>query len=117
MMGCIFQKEATSPLTATSTFTGAARDAFGVGTNAGVSEWQMFAAHFYADQSGTAFIDSSPNGSTWTQAFTGALSASTPLVLIAPVAAQFYRARLTNGSTNQTTLVINTSFISAKSGN
>lgn len=116
-MGCIYQKEPVTLLTTGATYTGTGRDAYGVGSNAGVSEWQTFVAHFYSDQAGTAFIDSSPDNVNWTQASTGALNAASPLVLSAPVTAQFYRARLVNGSVTQTIFVVNTSFISARSGN
>lgn len=109
----VYWTDTTTALVGSATFTGTGRDAFGVGTAAGVSEWAYFQATFYADQSGTAYIDYSTDNATWSVARTSAVTASTPLALTTPVQAQFYRVRLVNGSTGEGTLVIRSCFTTA----
>ena len=106
----VYQLETTTPLSASATFTGATRDAYGVGTQGAVSPWAFFVASIYADQSGTAYIDLSSDGTTWVIAAVLAVSPSTPATISAPVMAQFCRVRVVNGSTTQTTFAVRSGF-------
>jgi hypothetical protein len=106
----VYWTETTTALTANGTFTGTSRDAYGVGTAAGVSQFAYFNVAYYSDQAGTAYIDYSTDGSTWTLMATSALTAASSIILSVPVNAQFFRARYVNGATNQATFVVRSSF-------
>lgn len=109
----MFWTDTTTALGGSATFTGTGRDAFGTGTGALTSSFALFNATFFADQTGTAYIDYSSDNATWSVARTSAITASTPLALTAPVQAQFYRVRVVNGSTAQGTLVVRSGFTTA----
>ena len=90
----------SAALASNATYTGAVRD-LGAAVTVGISI-SYFNALFYADQIGTAFIDVSDDGTTWTPAVTGtAVVASTPLTLTAPILGRYYRQRFVNGATAQ----------------
>lgn len=108
--GALFFTDTTTALGGSATFTGTGRDAYGVGTGAGVSEFVFFNATFNTDQTGTAYIDYSTDNATWSVSRTAALAANTPLALTTPIQAQFYRVRVVNGATPQTTLVVRSGF-------
>ena len=108
----VYQLETTTPLSASATFTGATRDAYGVGTQGAVSPWAFFVASIYADQSGTAYIDLSSDGTTWVIAAVLSIAPSTPATISAPVMAQFCRVRVVNGATTQTTFAVRSGFAS-----
>ena len=115
-MSALYQQEPTTLLTNNSTFTGSARDAYGIGANAGTSVYSAFSAQFYADQTGTASVESSPDGVTWSLVEISAVAPSLPVILNAPIQGQFYRAKLLNTGSTQGTLVINTGFTNTTAG-
>ena len=106
--GTIFWNETTTPLTGSATFTGGSRD-LGVAAN-NHSSYSFFNAFFIADQTGTASIEGSNDGSTWYTVTTSSLSINTPLTLSAPVMTQYHRAKLVNGASGQSSLKINTAY-------
>ena len=112
-LGAMYWTDTIAPLGASATFTGVTRDAYGVGANAGASEFALFNATFYADQTGTAYIDYSSDGVNWSVCRSGSVSVSTPFALSAPIQAQFYRTRVINGSTPEGTLVVRSGFTTA----
>jgi hypothetical protein len=106
--GNVFYTGTTTPLTATSTYTGTTRDT-GVATGVQFG-YAYFNAFFFADQIGTAFIEGSNDNSTWYTVATSALSISTPLQLTTPVIFRYHRTKFVNGATNQGTFVVNASY-------
>jgi hypothetical protein len=101
---------AYAALPATTIGYGAARDSYGAGQNAGVSQFGFFSALIFTDQAGTAYIDTSPTATSaadtsWQQAATVAISASTPVLITAPVLQQFYRIRINNTSASPQTIL------------
>lgn len=99
---------AASALAGSATFTGTARD---VGVAAATAHnVTSFNASFYADQTGTASIEASNDNATWYTLASGALSASTPLMMTVPIVTRYFRAKLVNGGTDETVLWVNTSF-------
>jgi len=98
----------TTPLGGSATYTGTARD---TGVSAGTPQpYAYFNGFFFADQTGTAYIDCSNDNSTWTVCATASLPASTPLILTVPVMFRYHRTRLVNGSSAEGTLVVNSSY-------
>lgn len=100
--------ESTTPLAASATFNGTAREAGPA--SPGPSPYAYFTGFFYTDQTGTARIESSPDNVTWTPVATDAVAASTPLTLQVPITARYYRAVIENGATLQGSLVVNSGF-------
>jgi len=109
----VYQLETTTPLSASATFTGAARDAYGVGTLGAVSPWAFFVATVFADQIGTAYIDFSSDGVTWNVGASLPITGSAPATISSPVVAQFSRIRVVNGSTAQSLLYVRSSYSAA----
>ena len=106
--GTIFWNETTTPPTGSATFTGGSRD-LGVAAN-NHSSYSFFNAFFIADQTGTASIEGSNDGTTWYTITTSALAVNTPLSLAVPVMTRYHRAKLVNGAAAQSTLKINTAY-------
>lgn len=100
--------ETSTPLAASATFNGASRD--GGAASPGPVAGAYFNAMIYADQVGTATLQRSNDGTTWTPAATAAIAASTPLTLQVPVTARYHRIVVENGGTLQTVLSVNTSY-------
>lgn len=66
-----------------------------------------FVATAFADQAGTFRIEMSVDGSTWRRATPDtAVSANTPVTLIAPVVTRYLRVVYVNGATAQTAFLI-----------
>ena len=106
-----FYNETTTALGASASFTGTTRDSgVAAGTATAVT---YFNAYFFADQTGTAYIDCSNDASTWRPIATVALTASTGAILTAPVMTRYHRARLVNGTTAQTVCMVNSSYTGA----
>jgi len=105
-----YQLESVTAQAAGATFTGATRDAYGVGTQGAVSPWAFFVSSVYTDQTATAYIDMSSDGTTWIIAAVLPIAASTPATISAPVLAQFARVRVVNGATAQTTFAVRSGF-------
>jgi hypothetical protein len=108
-----YQLESATAQAAGATVTGATRDAYGVGTSAGVSQYAFFNAQAYSDQNGQLFIDQSVDGVTWVVANSAAYTGGIGATITAPIMAQFYRARVINGGTLQTTFSLRSSFSTA----
>lgn len=84
----------TSTLTNGSTFTGEAED---------VSNWASVVAAVKTDQSGTLYMEFSPDGTNWDSSLSFTVSAATNEVHRLSITRKFYRVRFTNGSgSNQT---------------
>lgn len=97
--------ESTTPLGGAATFTGSGH------TNTYGSPF--FVADFYSDQAGTAFVEKSPDGVTWTpvNGVAGtALTAGASLQIKVATTAARYRVRLLNGATPETVLSITSAF-------
>ena len=91
--------ETTATLSANDTFTGNTH--YLVAAGGGTSGASFFGAMFASDQNGTAYIDSSNDGSNWTVASTLALTGGHTVDLNVPVRASYYRVRYVNGGSNQ----------------
>lgn len=91
--------ETTTPVLASATYTGTSHYLIAAGSGTGGASF--FGGQFYADQDGTAYIDSSNDGTTWTVASTKALTATHTVDLNVPLRASYYRVRFVNGGTNQ----------------
>lgn len=103
----VFNNETTTNLGISATFTGTARD---TGTAAGSNcPFAYFNAFFIANQTGTASIEASNDNTTWFTVATAALAVSTPLSLQIPVTTRYYRVKLVNGATAQTSVFVNSS--------
>jgi hypothetical protein len=90
-----------------ATFTGTSRDA---STLVGYS---YFAANFYSDVAGTAFIEYSNDNTIWYPAngVAGtALAAGTNVALSARLVARYWRVRYVNGAGAQATFAVNSNF-------
>ena len=99
--------ETTTPLGASATFTGAARDA----GDTSQTTWNYFSCFINADQAGTARLEKSSNGSTgWVVAITQPIVAATPLRLTDRADARYSRCVVVNGTTAQTALSVRTSY-------
>lgn len=104
----IFWQETDAPLAAAGTFNGASRD---VGAaSPGPVQYAYFTAMVLADQTGTATIQRSADGTTWVDAASGAIAANTPLTLQIPVTARYHRVVVENGGTAQTALSVSSSY-------
>lgn len=104
----VFWPETSTPLAASATFNGASRD---VGAaSPGPVTYAYFSAMIYADQTGTATLERSNDGTNWTPAATAAIVASTPLTLQVPVVARYHRIVVENGGTLQTVLSVNSGY-------
>jgi len=108
-----YQLESATALAAGGSFTGVARDAYGVGTSAGVSQYAFFNAQAYSDQSGQIFIDQSVNGINWVTTNSSAYTGNIGATISAPIMSQFYRVRVVNGGTAQTNFSVRSSFSTA----
>jgi hypothetical protein len=87
--------ETATALGSSATYTGATHD---VGP---IPYYDQVGCVFRADQSGTAYLDMSADGSSWTVQDTASVSASTTTDLNARVRTRFWRCRYVNGSTAQ----------------
>ena len=99
----------TSALGGSATFTGTAHD-IGVISGAPGQTQSYFKAYFISDQTGTAYIDVSNDGTTWTVGATSAISVATPVILSVAALTKYHRARVVNGSTTQTYLWVNSGY-------
>ena len=103
-----FFNDNTTVQAAANTFTGTARD---VGIAAGTATPSTyFNAFFFADQTGTANVQCSNDGTTWRTIATAAIAVSTPLLLTVPVMTRYHRVQLVNGATLQTAVMVNSSY-------
>jgi len=101
-----FYSEPTTALAANATYTGATRDG---GPN--ISQWGSFSCFARADQSGSVFLDGSPDNVTWTNKVTATVAANTPVRITDRNDMRNSRCRYTNGATANTAApVINSSF-------
>lgn len=112
--GSVFFQGTTSPLASGATYTSTVRDA---GVAPGVPHpYAYFNAIFYSDQASAAngaSIECSNTGAFSGEQITCAyasLSAGIPLILTVPVLFRYHRTKLVNGSSAQTTLLVNSSF-------
>jgi len=91
--------ETTTPVLASATYTGTSHYLIAAGSGTGGASF--FGGQFYADRDGTAYIDSSNDGTTWTVASTKALTATHTVDLNVPLRASYYRVRFVNGGADQ----------------
>lgn len=103
---CSYWAETSAPLAAAGVFPGTSRD---VGATS-PAPYAYFNAMVLADQTGTAIVLRSNDGTTWTTAASAAIAANTPLTLQVPVTARYHRIRVENGGTAQTVLSVNSSY-------
>lgn len=104
----IFWNGSASPLGSSATYTGTTRD---IGVASGTAHGAgYFNAFFLTDQSGTAYIEASDDGTTFYAAASASLSASSPVILTVPVFTRYYRAKVVNGTNAETSLRVSTSF-------
>lgn len=108
----IFFTESTTPLAASATFAGAARD---VGSDAGQQcRYSAFNVHAAANVAGSVRIELSLDGAAWFRATAdAAVAANGVTILSVPVTARFYRAGYTNGAAGQATFALTSSFTAA----
>lgn len=100
--------ETTTPLGISGSFIGAtARDA-----GSGTSPWAWYVATFIPDQAGTASILCSNDSFTTTYTCaTSAVAAGTAVTLRYPVTFRYFKPKLVNGGTAQTSLVVTSAFL------
>lgn len=103
--GTTWFTDTTAVLAGSATFTGTTRD-----SGASPPSFTNFGCTFNADQSGTAFVDTSVDGTNWLVGSTAAIVANTPLDLSVKMRTRYYRCRETNGSTIQTVNRVVSSF-------
>lgn len=107
----MFWPETTTPLGASASFNGAQRDAGA--TSPGPVAFAYFNGFFLADQTGTASLQCSDDGSTWSTCATDVLAAATPLILQVPVTARYHRVVLANGGTPQGSVFVRSAYTAA----
>lgn len=97
--------DTSTPLAASATFTGAARD-----MGASNAEFRSFSATFFASHASAtngAKIQMSNDGIAWVDAAVATLAANVPQSLSVPVVARYYRTQLINDATLQTAVAVN----------
>lgn len=106
--GNVWWAETTAALAASATFTGTARDS---GTAAGTPGYfSYFNALVATDQTGTATIEGSDDGTSWYSVAVEQIVANQPLALQVPVTAKVHRVVVQNGGTAQTNLVVKSGY-------
>ena len=115
-----FFAETTTPLGASSTFTGAAHDVgvtqgANVGAVTGYSvKKSSFSAIAFADQIGVLRLEMSNDNTTWRRATADtALVANGVVSLTVPILARYYRAVFVNDVTAQGAFFLNSGFADA----
>lgn len=105
----MFWNESVTPLAASATLTGTARD---VGVAVGAAHrYSAFNAFATASHAGTIRIEISADNTTWYRATADtALTANGVVHLSIPVSARYHRVVFVNGATLQTSFMCNTSF-------
>lgn len=110
--------ETVTPLGASATFTGAARDSYGSGGGsasnpASASQWGYFSAVVNANQTGTVTLQGAQSSSgPWYPVATGSLVANVPLYLYTPICFQWFQVVVVNGTSAQGNMNVCTSFTS-----
>lgn len=102
----VYYSDTTTPLGASTSFTGTSRALFNPGM---VGKFRAFA---YADQAGTLKIEQSRTGSTWYQMASASVSANTPTTLESNIYMQYVRVAYTNGATAQSSFELNSCAVS-----
>lgn len=97
--------ETTTALGSNATFTGSSRSA------GSTTAYTRFIARALADQSGTFYIEYSPNNSTWYTHSSVAVTANTVAELACNVVTQYHRVRFVNGATAQGSLAIHSALV------
>lgn len=77
----------------------------------GQSAFTKFSVFFFSTQAGTAYIDGSNDGTTWTQLDSVALVASAGAVRTVPVIWPYHRGRVVNGSTAASGTIVQSSLL------
>ncbi len=105
----MFWNESVTPLAASATLTGTARD---VGVAVGAAHrYSAFNAFAYASHAGTIRIEISADNTTWYRATADtAVTAGAVVHLSIPISARYHRVVFVNGATLQTSFMCNTSF-------
>lgn len=88
-----------TPLSGAATFAGSAED---------VLQFDSVSVSVFADQSGTLFMEFSPDGSNWDSSTSFTVSANTHATNSLPVKSRYYRTRFVNGGTPQTVFRLQT---------
>jgi hypothetical protein len=102
-----YVSETTTALAASATFTSTARDIGG--TIAGSpSKWGSFGCMVRADQAGTATLSASNDNATFFTILSQSINALTTYTLTSPIFMRFWKCSVTNGSTAQGYLFVNT---------
>jgi hypothetical protein len=103
--------ESTAALGAAGTFAGASRNT-GYGQNVQTA-FAYFTGVAFADQTGTLFVETSPDGTNW-YAMNGtagtAVAAGATVIVKVPAAINLMRVRYTNGGTAQTKFLLTSMF-------
>jgi hypothetical protein len=108
----VFYNESVTPILANATFTGTAKNTGA--TAGGLCDACFFNAFILTDQTGIMRIEMSNDNVTWIRAtIDTAIVANTPLFLKTPIVTKYYRVIVTNGTTLQTILMINSSYTSS----
>lgn len=106
----LFYNDTTTPLAASATFTGTARDNAGT-TAANISIYSEFNVTAVANQAGTLRIEMSNDNTTWRRATPDtAVAANSPVSMSVPVVTRYYRAVYVNGATLQGEFMLNSSY-------
>jgi hypothetical protein len=98
--------ETSTNLGVGATYTGASRDGGSTAVN------QRFTARFYADQVGTARVDSSTDGTTWRRATADlAVTATAPVSVSLDISARYHRCVYVNGGVAQGAFLVTSSYL------
>jgi len=99
--------ESTAVIGASATFNGASRDS-GAASGA-ASIWSSFKAFVRTDQTGTANLQGSNDGTTWITIVSAAI-AGAPVSLSTPCFFRYHRIQVVNGTTATTTTFVNSAY-------
>lgn len=101
----VWYTDSTTPLAASASYTGTARDGSSTGS------YNKFRARSFADQDGTLYIDQSRDGTTWRTTDSVLVGAGETKFLEAKVVARYVRVRYVNGATAQTNFELISAFV------